>query len=356
MLDPADDSGGLVNIAPNGLQALHSMNLIGLVHRIGFPTDRLEFQDYHGNFLAGVQAAALTVMRGALSRVLRETAERLGVRIEFGKTLCSIDENEGEITTYFTDGTRVSPEMLVGADGIHSKTRETFFLQAPRASYAGIVQFGGVTQTDLPSTGNVMQMVFGRRAFFGYAVRPSGETCWFSNCAEPEASKELFENRDGEAVLDRLLFLHRSDPAEVMRILRSVTGRIGAYAVYDLPSLPPWHRGSVCLIGDAAHAVGPHVGQGTSLALEDAFVLAKCLRDTSDPVDAVALFGALRRPRVECIFEQSKRLGRHRAPTGWLGGNLPDLILPRFLRKNAKEGASIYAYGLEWDKDLLRSS
>ena len=47
-----------------------------------------------------------------------------------------------------------------------------------------------------------------------------------------------------------------------------MSGEIGAYAVYDIPSLPAWHRGAICLIGDAAHAIGPHVGQGASLALE----------------------------------------------------------------------------------------
>ncbi len=81
-------------------------------------------------------------------------------------------------------------------------------------------------------------------------------------------------------------------------------------------SLPRWHHGSVCLIGDAAHAIGPHVGQGPSLALEDAFVLAKCLRDLRDPARAFATFEELRRERVEPIVKQSRRTGEQKAPTG----------------------------------------
>jgi 2-polyprenyl-6-methoxyphenol hydroxylase-like FAD-dependent oxidoreductase len=351
--EPQDDIGGFVNIAPNGLRVLHAMNLVGLAHRIGFPTDRLDFHDRDGHFLASVPAAGVTVLRGVLSRVLRTTAEKLGVRFEFGKALDAIRENESDLTAHFSDGTTRSSRVIVGADGVHSRTREIFFPHAPRASYAGILHFGGITRTDLRSTGNMMRMIFGHRAFFGYGVSPSGDTCWFSNCnqATPPSTDIGIRNLDNDAIREKLLSLHRGDPPELSQILRSTTGRVGVYAVYDLPSLPQWHRGGVCLIGDAAHAVGPHIGQGTSLALEDAFVLAKCLKNVPDPIDAFALFGALRRNRVESIFEHSRQLGRQRAPVGWLGGNLPDLILPKILQKKARDAAAIYIYGLQWDKD-----
>ena len=97
--------------------------------------------------------------------------------------------------------------------------------------------------------------------------------------------------------------------------------------MYDIASLPRWHRGPVCLIGDAAHAVGPHVGQGASLALEDAFVLAQCLRYLPDPTSAFATFEGLRRERVERIFKQSRRTGEQKAPTGWVGRKIRDPIL-----------------------------
>ena len=120
-----------------------------------------------------------------------------------------------------------------------------------------------------------MHMVFGRRAFFGYAVRPSGETYWFSNYAQKEEpARDTFTDVHADTMRDRLLALHRDDPPEVSRILRALSGPIGAYPIYDMPPLPAWHRGAVCLIGDAAHAIGPHVGQGVSLALEDAFIAA----------------------------------------------------------------------------------
>ena len=202
-----------------------------------------------------------------------------------------------------------------------------------------------------------MHMVFGRRAFFGYAVRPSGETYWFSNYAqtgEPQRGRPLSVRADG--VRQQLLDLHRDDPPEVTRVVEAVTGEIGAYPIYDVPSLPAWRRGAVCLIGDAAHAIGPHVGQGASLALEDAFVVAKCLRDVSEPSDAFATFERLRRDRVEPVIRQSRRTGRQKAPAGWMARKIRDLVLPMFLRKSAEAAGALYRYKLDWDERVALAS
>ena len=145
---------------------------------------------------------------------------------------------------------------------------------------------------------------------------------------------------------DRLLALHRDDPPEVTRILRALDGPIGAYPIYDLPPLRAWRRGAVCLIGDAAHAIGPHVGQGVSLALEDAFLVAKSLRDLGDPAAAFTAFETLRRGRVEPVVRQSRRTGRQKAPTGWIGRTIRDLVLPMFLRQSADAARELYDYAL----------
>ncbi len=200
-------------------------------------------------------------------------------------------------------------------------------------------------------------MIFGRRGFFGYAVRPLGETYWFSNFAQSEEPpRGSLEAVDSAELRQRLLTLHRDNPPEVTRILQAVKGNIGAYAVYDIMSLPHWQRGPVCLIGDAAHAVGPHVGQGASLALEDAFLLPKCLRDLPDPTTACRAFERLRRDRVERIVKQSRRTGERKAPTGWLGRKIRDLILPVFLRKGAQATEWMYSYQLDWDERISSSS
>jgi FAD-dependent urate hydroxylase len=347
---PRDAAGAFLNLAPNGLHALHALGLGGLAEGLGFRNDRLVFHNDAGRVLADVPVGGVTLMRGALSCALREAASAAGVRFVFGKSLDSVEQHAEGVVARFGDGTAVRGQMLVGADGIHARTRSSFFPEAPKPSYTGIINLGGIVRTNLPSTDTAMHMIFGRRGFFGYAVRPSGDTFWFSNFSETEEpARGSLEAVDAAEFRQRLLALHRDDPPEVARILQAVTGNIGAYAVYDIMSLPRWRHGQVCLIGDSAHAVGPHVGQGASLALEDAFVLAKCLRDLPDPEAAFATFEALRRERVERILAQSRRTGEQKVPTGWLGRKIRDLILPIFLRKGAQATAWMYDYPFDWE-------
>jgi FAD-dependent urate hydroxylase len=350
---PRDDGGAFLNLAPNGLSVLRSLGLGRHFDGLGFQNDRLIFHNEAGRALADVPVGGVTVMRGALSRVIRETAEETGVRFAFGKRLSSVMEHEGNIAALFADGTTVAGSSLVGADGIHSPTRHSYFADAPTPTYTGIINLGGVVQTDLPPTGRAMHMIFGRRGFFGYAVRPGGETYWFSNFAQKkEPARDAFANATSDAYRQRLLEVHESDPPEVTRILQALSGPIGAWPVYDILSLRSWHRGAVCLMGDAAHAVGPHVGQGASLALEDAFVLAKCLRDVPESSRAFSIFEHNRRSRVEPILKQSRRTGQQKAPTGWLGRRLRDLILPIFLKSGARAANELYAYTVDWEKRI----
>jgi 2-polyprenyl-6-methoxyphenol hydroxylase-like FAD-dependent oxidoreductase len=349
---PRDTAGVFLNVAPNGLSVLRALGLGGRLDGLGFQNDRLVFHNETGRVLAEAPVGGITVRRGELSRMLRHAAEDAGVAFEFGKSLSSACEHDGRVVAHFADGTTADGSSLVGADGIHSRTRSSCFGDAPRPTYTGIINLGGVVRTDLPSTGTAMHMIFGRRGFFGYAVRPDGDTYWFSNIGQKEEPAHgVVAEGDYRG---QLLATHGGDPPEVMRILQAVSGEIGAWPDYDIPPLPTWHRGRVCLLGDAAHALGPHVGQGSSLALEDAFVMAKCLRDIPDTSQAFATFERVRRGRVEPILEQSRRTGRQKAPRGWLGRKVRDLVLPVFLRSSARAAIELYRFRIDWDAHVVR--
>ena len=351
---PRDDAGAFLNVAPNGLSVLQALGVSRRLEGLGFQNDRLVFHNETGRVLAEVPVGGVTLMRGALSRVVREVAEDAGVRFEFRKALSAVTEDKDNVAAHFADGTRAEGSSLIGADGIHSPTRYSHFADAPKPTYTGIINLGGIVRTDLPPTGTAMHMIFGRRGFFGYAVRPAGETYWFSNFAQKqEPTREALLNTDTNRYRQQLLAVHRSDPPEVTRILQALSGDIGAWPVYDILSLPSWHRGAVCLIGDAAHAIGPHVGQGASLALEDAFVLAKCLRDIPEASRAFSAFEHLRRGRVEPIVKQSRRTGQQKAPAGWLGRKIRDLVLPLFLKSSAQAATELYRYALNWEERIV---
>ena len=123
---------------------------------------------------------------------------------------------------------------------------------------------------------------------------------------------------------------------------------IGPFALNDILSMPRWHSGRVCLIGDAAHATTPSAGQGASLALEDAVVLAQCIRDIDAPQAAFATFERLRRTRVETIVKQSRRTGSTKAVSGPIGEWVRDRILPFFLRLGTAAQERQYAHRIDW--------
>ena len=114
--------------------------------------------------------------------------------------------------------------------------------------------------------------------------------------------------------------------------------------------MPRWHSGRLCLIGDAAHATTPSAGQGASLALEDAMVLAQCVRDIDVPEHAFAAFERARRRRVEAIVKQSRRTGSAKAVSGPIGEWIRDRVLPLFLRLGTKAQERHYAYRVNWEQ------
>ena len=104
------------------------------------------------------------------------------------------------------------------------------------------------------------------------------------------------------------------------------------------------------IIGDAVHATSPSSGQGASLAIEDAIVLAKCLRDIPDTAAAFAAFQRLRQERVERVVKHGKRSGDGKAQ-GRFGAMIRDLVLPMILRRMAASNSLswMYDYRIDWD-------
>ena len=145
-----------------------------------------------------------------------------------------------------------------------------------------------------------MHFVFGKRAFFGYHIGSSGEMYWFVNFSQKEApARGELDMIVSDAWQARMLDLFRGDLPRVSEMIRATQSTIIGYPISDIVTQPIWHQGPVVLVGDAIHAVSPQAGQGASLAIEDAMVLAKCLRDREDHALAFATYERLRRARVE---------------------------------------------------------
>jgi 2-polyprenyl-6-methoxyphenol hydroxylase-like FAD-dependent oxidoreductase len=365
-----NQAGSFLNVASNGMRVLATLGLDTLVAAQGIACPRLMMWNGQGKRLGeianGLQPGegplSITIKRSVLHEVLHEAVVRQRIQIEFGKKLAEIeigtDKGEG-VSATFTDGTSAQGDLLVGCDGIHSRTRQLIDPGAPAPQYTGLISCGGYVRLpegalpDVPKS--TQHLVFGKDAFFGYLIKPDGEIYWFENLAYPgRPRRSELDAISNEEWKTRLLAMHRHDQPEIQAMIRATSHEIGKYPIYDIPTQPVWHKGPVVLIGDAAHATSPSAGQGASLALEDAIVLAKCLRDLPETGEAFRTFEQLRRERAEKIVKFSRQRGENKVTSNALARWWRDLTLPLILRTFAKDEtlAWVAQYQVAWDAPL----
>ena len=360
----ADDAGAFLTFASNGLDALRAVDAHNLVMDKGFPTPRMEIQSGTGKHLGSVPnggtlpdgTVSQTLKRADLYRALRDEAIRRGVRIEYGKRLVDAQVRpDGGVAARFEDGTEAEGDLLIGADGIHSRTRRIIDTSAPGARYIPVLNIGGYARdVRVLAEPGTFRMVFGKRAFFGYAVHPSGEVWWFANPPRAdEPTRAELAAIGTEQWREMLMDLFAADATPAVEIIRSTPGELVGWATYDLPSVPTWHKSSMVIIGDAAHATAPSSGQGASMAIEDAVVLARCLRDLPDIGQAFTAYERLRRTRVERIVAHGARTSNSKA-AGPVARVLRDMMMPLILKRVASGDslAWMHDYHIAWDEKV----
>ena len=365
---PDDDQGYFLNVASNGLNVLHTLGLEAQVTAEGFAIPRMIMWSSSGKRLGAVRngavpgqgARSVVVKRGAVHRILREAAIRQGIPITWGRSIADIEiTSDNMVIARFTDGTTTQGGFLIGSDGIHSRTRQIIAPNAPKPSYTGLISCGGYAHsTTLAPTPDTQHFIFGKRALFGYFVKPSGEIYWFNNMAYPGTPRRSeLEAIPSAEWQRRLLEIHAGDPSFIQDILRATERGIGAYPIYDVRSTPIWHRGPIVLLGDAAHATSPSAGQGSSLALEDAIVLAKCMRDLPVLEEAFMAYEQLRRKRAERVVKFSRERGNNKAASNPISRWFRDLMLPIFLKSFADSTAldELYTYTVDWEAPVANS-
>jgi 2-polyprenyl-6-methoxyphenol hydroxylase-like FAD-dependent oxidoreductase len=225
--------------------------------------------------------------------------------------------------------------------------------RCPAPRYTGQLSLGGIARgTTIAPTPGAYHMIFGKRAFFGYSVRPSGEVYWFANvAAAPEPTRESLAAISPDEWKRRLVELFGGDAGPAVQMIEATAHELAAYPIHDLPTVPTWHRGAMVLVGDAAHATSPSSGQGASMAIEDAVMLGRCLRDAAGPEQAFVAYERARRQRVERVVRYSRRVGSSKV-AGPVMRFFRDLIMPLGLRlyANSNAHAWLYRYHLEWPR------
>jgi 2-polyprenyl-6-methoxyphenol hydroxylase-like FAD-dependent oxidoreductase len=355
----ANGIGGSLALEPNGLSALRIVGADDAVRAAAVPISRsiMSIGSKPGREMPTPQGfpPRQLVDRGALHRILRDRAERAGVRIHDDRKLIRVDEHSDGATAHFADGSSASADMLIGADGVHSTVRRLIDPNAPAARYLNLLGFEGVaddaadTRALAPGT---MTFAFGRRAYYLYWKLPDGRIGWGANLP----STHYFTLKQARAFpaeewLHTLRTTYANDVPGARLAAETTSETLQAVGgLHIMPPVPHWHRGRLVLVGDAVHAPSNSTGQGASLAMESAIQLARCLRDLPDVQAAFETYERLRRPRVEKIAARGARISHAKAP-GPIAQRLMRAMLPLMVTTMniEKTMAAEQSYTIDWD-------
>lgn len=342
--------GGAVGIPANGLRLLHRLGVYNALSTRGSQQSRFVL---HSSTQGGILAEGDTVpsevrqktgfgmmriMRTDLVDVMLARAAELNIPIHFGKKIVKITDNEETktINVTFSDGTTDTADILLGCDGIHSAVRTQYVDPGFEPEYSGIAGTGSILPLSSfpPEIAQDLQAMnitlTPEGAFLLVACTAAGDKI-FSVFSREVPLPESGDTRDGweehrkkevegfkSMLLNDVLKDVYGPWGEVLKQVVNETSSVGFYPVYRLPLGGKWFRGRCLLLGDAAHAMQPHAGQGVSMAMEDVFLLSRLLKNEGAEKslrEVFEKFDHVRRPRVNHIHETAARNGQKRRKT-----------------------------------------
>jgi 2-polyprenyl-6-methoxyphenol hydroxylase-like FAD-dependent oxidoreductase len=271
-----------------------------ITDQIGRPLATNDFGVLHEEF-----GPTIAIHRAALHDVLLAAAGAHDVAL--GTSVDRLTQHPSHVDVRLTDGREERFDLVIGADGLRSRVRELVFGDVPLA-YSGYTCWRLVVGS--PIAMPEMCEMWGRGKRFGIASIGGDRLYCFAVANAPRGEADPPDGR-----VERFRARFASFGAQVPEILRAVA-EPDELIHNDLEELPPvpWHRGRVVLIGDAAHAMTPNMGQGAAMALEDSAVLVELLaemqRDGAPIAQVLDAFVARRESRVRWVVNQSRRIGR----------------------------------------------
>lgn len=282
------------------LDAAYAFEDVGIYDLQGSPLARIP-----GQRLAGPQYPAnVGISRLALHQVLSSTAIELGAEVRLGLSVDAFDQDEEGVDVTFTDGSRGRYALLVGADGVYSKIRGMLFgdKYTPRFTGQAVWRYNFPRDPSIDHLasymgpgGNAGLVPLSDNLMYMFSTSHEPENPWYETSQLAELMRDRIANIGGlvgqlrEQITDSSKVVYK--PMEVLFVDE------------------PWFKGRVLLIGDAAHATTPHLGQGAGMAIEDALVLSLELAGEGSLQAKLERFMARRFERCKFISEKSVLAG-----------------------------------------------
>jgi 2-polyprenyl-6-methoxyphenol hydroxylase-like FAD-dependent oxidoreductase len=276
-------------------------NNVDLYTPAGHPIGQVPTPPVVGSDVAGGGG----IMRPTLARILADATRAAGVRVRLGCSYSEIAQDAKGVEVAFSDGSRGRYDLVIGADGVHSKLRELLFPEVAPPKYIG----QGIWRAVLPRPEKIVRPTMWVGEHLKIGVNPVSPTHMYLFAAEHRPVKEHIDRERWVGIVAELL---RSFPDpllhELVPHLSSPDANIDYRPLVNLLVPLPWNRGRVVMIGDTVHATTPHLASGAGIGIESAIVLAEELGRAGDLDAALERFQARRWERCRMVVENSARL------------------------------------------------
>lgn len=269
--------------------------------------DAVEIYIPNGTKVARVPAPSLVpgkpanvgIGRRALQKVLGDNAKKLGAVIRLGVAVETFDDTDDGVSVRFTDGSEGQFDIVIGADGVYSQTREAILPEAEKPEFTGqgVWRYNFARPADLDAL-----HVYNGPVGVGLVPMSADQMYLFATSPEPG---NPFYPREGLAAVMRSKLEHAAP--QIRELADKITDDEGVVyrPLEGMMVHGPWHKGRIVLLGDAVHSTTPHLGQGAGMAVEDAIVLAEEIASHSTPEAAFTAYRERRYERCRFIVERS---------------------------------------------------
>jgi len=338
------EAGAGISLWANALHVLRELNVYDALELIGLkdvvsgirrPDGRLLVRISLEDLKKIADEPILIVHRAELHATLRRTFGEQNICLN---SHCSgFNETSEKVTAAFSNGSHVTGDCLIGADGIHSRIRAGLHGDRPQR-YAGYTAWRAVIPFDSNKLSVGETWGAGRR--FGQVPLTKERVYWFAVHNEKQGSA----GEEGEK--KRLLHLFSGWHSPIEELIRSTPEEdILRNDIFDRPVLRHWGRGRVTLLGDAAHPMTPNMGQGACQALEDGLVLRNCLQDYHTIPAALRAYERKRISRTNGLVRQSRMIGMIGQWQNQLAVGLRNLFLKQIAsRSRGRQLAGVIDY------------
>lgn len=302
--------GAGISIWPNALAALDEIGLGDPVRKAGGRVTAGALRWHDGTWLRrpspqrmvkALGEPLVVIQRGALNDILAGALH--DGTVCHGVAVRAVERTAAGAAIRTAGGERIEADAVIGADGVNSVVAR-HLNGALAARYAGYTAWRGVADVALDP--DLAGETLGAGTEVGHVPLGAGRTYWFATERLPEGHR----SPGGELAYLRAKFADWADPVPAV-LAATAAEDILRNDLYDRAPARTWAAGPVVLVGDAAHPMRPHLGQGGCQGVEDAAILAQFVGDgRSDLAAAFAGYAAFRRPRLRRLVRESKLVGR----------------------------------------------